>query len=284
MKIIKQIYSELLKSQATERDGKHDPTEAARLRLQAQFQFWIPWLTVLDPLSGDSGVAFGIEDIFFMRGRGWQSGAEVVAGMNMIKESLKLSQLRFGTFFKLRGILREACQKAVSQPNIDIALCALLVLVQLELGSDPDPEYGNFPRPPFQPRPFCDGNLSDNPVEAAIELEIANDMSDPISSSEYRCMVWFRHWEETIEDAAKFEEAFPGAAHRRAHVLRAVRPIFEHLDPIVDSEVLHLFLEWAKSLLRSPLEESLVAETRNSAGQSGLGNSRPDADITHTAS
>jgi hypothetical protein len=261
MKTIEQIYDELLKSRIAEGNGKHDPAEAARLRLEAYFQFWIPWLTILDPHDGFWRVAFGVEDIFIMRGRGRQSGAEVVASMNMMKESMKLSQLSFGTYFKLRQILREACQKAVRWPDIDIALCALLVLVQLELGTDPDPEYGNYPRPPRQPVALYDGNLSDNPVEAAFELEAIYDTSEPISSSELRRMVWFNRWEKTIEDAEKFEEAFPGAAHRRAHVLRAVRPIFQHLDCIGDSDVLHLFLEWAKRLLKSPLEESLGAET-----------------------
>src|ERR1700677_888523 len=58
MKTVKQINDELLKSQTAKDDGKHDPTEATRLRLQAYFQFWTPWLTILDPLNGFSRTPF----------------------------------------------------------------------------------------------------------------------------------------------------------------------------------------------------------------------------------
>jgi hypothetical protein len=231
--------------------------------LETYFQFWTTWLTILEPLDRPTG--FGGVCSIFSCTRGLHSGAEIVQGMKLMKQQLRVARLTFGTYFKLVHILRDACQKAENRDDVDIALCALMVFVQLELGVEPDPEYGHFPQPRDRMYRFSDADLSDDPAEAELELQIRHDTSDDFLTSEYHFIRWFRTWEEVIEDTEKFEQAFPGMGHRRSHLVQAVRPIFMHLDPILDEFVLELFLSWAKRLLQSPLEENVLGAESQAA-------------------
>jgi hypothetical protein len=268
MKTIAQTYAETLTSLPVEQNGKPSPRDTARLRLETYFQFWIPWLAVLDPLDCRTRFGGTVHDMFERRG-GLRSGAEIVEGMKLMKQQLRLPRLSLSTYFKLVHILREACQEAATRYDVDVALCALIVFVQLELGAEPDPEYGHFPQPQGPMYKFNDADLSDDPVEAELELEIRHDTSEESGTSEYHCLRWFQKWEETIEDAEKFEQAFPGMGHRRSHLVEALRPIFVHLDPVLDGYVLELFLRWAKRLLRSPLEENVLGAEPRAAEPEG---------------
>jgi hypothetical protein len=259
MKTIAQTYEERLASLPVEQNGKPSASQTRRLRLETNFQFWTTWLTILDPLDRLQGVGGGVSSIFGCTS-GLKSRAEIIQGMKLIKEQLRLPRLSFDTYFKLVHILRDACQKAENRDDVDIALCALMVFVQLELGVEPDPAYGHFPQPQEPTHKLSDADLSDDPAVAELELEFRHDTSDDFGTSEYHSLRWFRGWEEVIEDAEKFEQAFPGMGYRRSHLVRAARPIFLHLDPVLGVHDLELFLSWAKRLLKSPLQESLGAE------------------------
>jgi hypothetical protein len=258
MKTIKQIFNASLESLSVGAGGKPHPHDIARLRLETIFSFWIPWLTILDPLDRRSDVSFGIKAIF-EPGSGRQSVEEITEGVKLMKQRLGVARLGFNTYFKLRHIVREACEKAASRCDVDIALSALMVFVQLELGAIPDAEYGHFPERRRLPFRLDDADLPDDPIAAQIELEGRHDMTNDSGTSEYNLLRWFKWWEENFKDAEKFEKTFPGAGHRRPHVLQALEPIFIHLDPVFDGDVLDMFLDWVKLLLKSPLEESRLA-------------------------
>jgi hypothetical protein len=134
-----------------------------------------------------------------------------------------------------------------------------MVFVQLELGAIPDPEYGKLSVRQRLPFRFDDADLPDDPIAAQIELEARHNTIDDFGTSEYNLLRWFKWWEETFTDGEKFEKAFPSAGHRQAHVLQALEPIFTHLDPVFDGDVMDMFLNWVKPLLKNPLEESRLA-------------------------
>jgi hypothetical protein len=256
MKTIAQMYAEAVKLLPAGSNGTPNASDASRARLETYFQFWTQWMVILDPLNNHGRWGLTGSGVFDRQGS-LRSEVEKTEGVKLLKERLGVRQLRFGTFFKLRGILTDACLMAKDHPDVDVALCALMVLVQLELGADPDPEYGNFPQreSAITNYELNDADLSDNPIEAEIQLDVRHDPYEEFGTSEYHALRWFQKWEETINDPTQFEQAFPGMGHRQPNVARALRPVFEHLDPVVDGYVLELFLRWAKQLLRSPLAE-----------------------------
>src|SRR4051794_26738962 len=100
MKTIAQIYAQKLASLPVEENGKPSPSETKRLRLETRFQFWTTWLTILDPLDRLSQDFGGVSQIFRCTS-GFRSEAEVVQGMKLMKQQLRLDRLTFSTYFKL---------------------------------------------------------------------------------------------------------------------------------------------------------------------------------------
>lgn len=230
------------------------PEEATRLRYEAMFNFWARWLSVLKPLSG--GNCFGyLSAVFESSGR--SSHNEVAAGMKSMKDILGVERLNFNTYFILRGILADACKRALDETDVDTALCAVMAFAQLELGGELDPAYGHFPeRKYLSKRDFDDSDLSDNPLEAAYELELQNEGPNFVDY-DFRSALWFGRWEKVFSDPEDLEHQFPGAKASHANLLRVVKPIFDRLDPEIDSWVLGNFLRWVEPLLRHPLHERL---------------------------
>jgi hypothetical protein len=240
------------------------PQDIRRLQPDSCFEFWTPWLIMVDPLGWGSGSSPSISLLFNSTAR-LRSQDEVVAAKALMKEYLRVPELRFSTYFKVRGIVEDACRKALEHNDVDIALCALMVFVQLELGAEPDPNYGCWPKPKARDlQKLDDANLPDDPISAEIELEIRYDTFEHWGTTEYHLVRWFEKWEEIIGDDAQFEQRFPGMGQRRVNLARAFGPIFTHLDPLSGWCTLELCLEWAKRLLRSPLEEHLLAAIRAS--------------------
>jgi hypothetical protein len=258
MKTIAQIYE--TKTQALE--GKLNSPTASRAKLEAFFEFWTTWLACLNPMNSIPDFFDCVNDIFTRKPKLY-SEVEILAGLNMLREHLRIPHLRLTLYYKLRNIMSEACEEAKKHSNVDVALCALMTFVQLESGVEPDSEYGQFPLPRRAEYRFNDADLSDNPIEAEQEIEMQADRSEDFGTSEYLNLRWFCKWQETIEDAVKFERAFPGAGHRRENVLRAVQPIFERLDPILETYTLELFLRWTGQLLKNPLQEGLLGVRGN---------------------
>jgi hypothetical protein len=111
MKTIKQTFAAAVESMPVGAGGQPDAHETARLRLEATFSFWIPWLTMLDPLDRRcAGVAFGVKGIF-EPGSGRQSVEEITEGVRLMKQRLGVARLGFNTYFKLRHIVREHAKK-----------------------------------------------------------------------------------------------------------------------------------------------------------------------------
>jgi hypothetical protein len=250
VKSIEQIYGEGLAALPVGSNGKPDPQDTARLKWEAYGRFWGPVRAILDPR--DTRVELGgPAEHFFDRGEWAQSAGEMVEGIKSMKQLLRVERLSFGTYFKGRQILVDALQKAKTWHDVDVALCAVMVFLQLELGGQPDPEYGQFPEPANPWRELRDENLSDDPTEAEAQL----DTSESFGSAELRLLRYFQKCEETINEAEKFERAFPGMGHRRAHVVQALHPLFDHLDPFYKGHTLEMCFEWVSRLLKSPLEE-----------------------------
>lgn len=250
MKTIAQMYQERLENL----QSPPLPDEATRLKLEVTFKFWARWLSVLKPLSG--GNCFGyLSWIFTSSGR--LSPNEVAAGMKSMKDALGVERMNFNTYFMLRRILADACKRALDETSVDTALCAVMAFAQLELGGELDPSYGLFPeRKYLSRREFDDADLSDNPLEAAYELELQNDGPDFVDY-DFRSVMWFGRWEKIFSDPEEFDHQFPGATASHANLLRVVKPIFDRLDPEIDSRVLENFLRWVEPLLRHPLQERL---------------------------
>lgn len=230
------------------------PEEATRLRLETTFSFWAHWLSVLKPLSG--GNCFGYLSSIFENAR-QSSYKEVTAGMKSMKDALGVERLNFNTYFILRGILADACKRALDEADVDTALCAVMAFARLELGGELDPSYGLFPERKYLSKPdFDDADLSDDPLEAAYELQLRHEGPDFIDY-DFRSALWFGRWEKVLTDRGEFEHEFPGAKASHDNLLRAVKPIFEQLDPEIDSWVLGNFLRWVDPLLRNPLQQRL---------------------------
>jgi hypothetical protein len=264
MKTIAQLYAERLAAAQLARNGMLSPQDSLRLELHSCFDYWVSILTLLDPLGRQRRLIFGVEGLFDRRGPGLKDHE---AGMGLLKAHLGVARISCGTYFKVVEVLRDACRLALTRDDADLALCAFLVFMQLELGGVPDSHYGDWPmNKETHVRPFNDADLPD---ELAVEiLEARHDTSEDFGTSDYNAMMWFRKWEEIIGDAEQFERKFPGMGYRRENLARALKPIFQHLDPVGGSWTLELCLRWAKLLLRSHLQEDLVGpEPNNTAAE-----------------
>ncbi|WP_194465282.1 hypothetical protein [Bradyrhizobium sp. CCBAU 53340] len=250
LKTIAQMHEERLKGLQT----RPLDEEATRLRLETTFDFWARWLSVLKPLSG--GDCFGgLSGIFDSRGR--SAYDEVAAGIKSMKNALGVGRLNFNTYFILRHILADACKRALTESGVDTALCAVMAFATLELGGELDPSYGLFPERKFlSERGFNDAELPDNDVEAFWELE-ARHARPEYDGSEFRDILWLGRWEQVLSTPEEFECQFPGAKASQANLIRVVKPIFDRLEPVMDSWVLRNFLLWVEPLLRHPLQERL---------------------------
>ncbi|KRP85084.1 hypothetical protein AOQ72_05000 [Bradyrhizobium yuanmingense] len=250
MKTIEQMYAERLAALQTPPRVE----EATRIRLEITFSFWTYWVSVLKPLS--RGLHFGgLSGIFESSGR--SAPDEVAAGMKSMKDALGVERLNFNTYFMLRHILTDACKRALTETDVDIALCAVMAFAKLELGCELDASYGHFPEQKFvSERKFSDADLSDNPIEAAWELEERHEGPD-FGGFEFRSALWFGQWEKVLLSSEEFGRQFPAAKSSHANLLQVVKPIFDRLDPFIDSWVLGNFLRWTEPLLRHPLQERL---------------------------
>jgi hypothetical protein len=159
---------------------------AAILNWEQHAQFWGSIGHILDPHDRHAkpGAA---GDEFYDRGGAIQNGGDMAESLRLMKEYLGLEALDFGNWLKLRPIFRDALQKARTEPHADIAFCAFVVYVQLELGANPDPEYGQFPEPENPWNQLYDGNLSHNESEAAAQLEY----EESNGGHEYKMLLWF---------------------------------------------------------------------------------------------
>jgi hypothetical protein len=265
MKSIAQIYADRLKRLPVGKNGKADPQDCLRLKWEAYGAFWAPFWSILDPRDERLQPGAPAEQFFSTRYR--LSPADRGEGLKLLKQLLRVERLSHSTFYKVSVIVGEAIQKANTWYDVDIALCAVLVFVQLELGGQPNPEYGEFPRAESSWHKLRDENLSDDPAIAEAELNFSE--FDGIGASESRSARLYGEWSDTIEDATKFENVFPGMAHRRAHVAQALRPIFDHLDPFYAFHTLEMCMAWMSRLLRSPLEEHRLPSKQSPAVKGG---------------
>jgi hypothetical protein len=251
MKTLAQRYADQLPSIPIGKNGRPDPRETSRLKFQLRAEFWHDVGYVLDP-HDECTNAGSSAHAFHKRGYRKMSASVMQASVGAMRQYLAVERLRFNTWFKLRPIFGEFLQKAMTHDDVDIALCALVEFVRLELGEAPDPEYGNFPQREDPWSELRDENLSDNEMEAQAQLERYEDFG----TSEYHMLKWFRGWEKVINDPSEFEEAYPGMGHRRQNLAQAMRPIFSYLDPILDVHVLELCLDWTKPLMKGLFEEN----------------------------
>lgn len=263
MKTIKQLVCDQAKHLPTRENESVDPSETLRLRLETYFGFWASWLVILYPLGSIYHPYMTVDDIFDGGKRASIDGR--AEGAKLLARKLGVNGINFNTFFKVRHIIAEAVQEAKRHEDVDIALCALMTFVQLELGVEPDPEYGQFPEREWSPPRFSDADLSDDPIEAEMELDLFDSAYQDFGTSEYLLGKWFFSWKDIIDDPERFESKFPGAGHRRANVARALAPIFSRLDSVLDGYVLDLFLRWAKPLLRRPFKQNRVVASPSTA-------------------
>lgn len=255
MKTINQLVCDQTKYLPTREDGSVDPGEALRVKLETYARFWAPWLVILNP-DGKINPYLTLDNIFSGEGRAGLD--DRVAGAKLLKEKLGVNRIGWGTFFELRRIIADAVQASKRHEGVDIALCALMTFMQLELGAEPDPEYGQFPEREYYVYrgELYDADLSDDPVTAEIELDGRGPTYDDGGTSEYLLDKWFYAWKDIVDDPERFEERFPGTADRRANVARALAPVFSRLDSVLDGYVLDQFLRWIKPLLERPLDEN----------------------------
>jgi hypothetical protein len=166
-----------------------------------------------------------------------------------MKHYLNVRRVSFGTGVKLRPVFRDLLQKAMTQHDVDIALCALVEFVRLEMGEEPDPEYQSFRRPEKKWDAFNDENWPDE------EGFFPPSPLEDFGTSELHMLRYFDGWNGVINDPVEFDDAFPGMGDRRSNLALAMRPIFD-LDPIMDLHVLELCLGWIKPLMKGRFEET----------------------------
>ena len=227
-----------------------NPVECALAKWELHARFWGTVAALFDPQDyltqpGSPG------DEFYDR-RELGNGGAIAESLGLVKKFLGVDRLSFDTYLRVRQIFREALLKAKTEHEVDVALCAAVVFIQLELGGIPNPEYGQFPEPEQPWNILSDGNLSEDDALARAELEYY----DEIGTSEYGLFRWFREWHKIVNDAGLFEEEFPGKKNRRAHLAQALEPIFVNLYPIHNTHILEMCLNWARQLLQRPLEET----------------------------
>ncbi|MCS3687514.1 hypothetical protein ABIF07_005459 [Bradyrhizobium elkanii] len=257
MKTINQLVRERTEHLSTSKDGSVNPSEILRVRIETYFRFWAPWVVILYPLAKIDRPSMTVDDIFSGEGRATMD--DRVAGAKLLAKDLGVHRIGFETFFELREIIADAVHMSKRHEDVDIALCALMAFVQLELGAELDPEYGCFPeRASFSEARFNDADLSDDPAEAEVQLEERSSTYENCGSSPVLRARLFRSLEAVVADPQLFDERFPGMGDRRANVERALAPIFARLDPVLDGFVPDLFLRWIKRLPHRPLDESRI--------------------------
>jgi len=156
-------------------------------------------------------------------------------------------------------VLRKLLGKAITDWGADIAACMIIEFVRLELGEEPDPEYGSFP-PWENPRdvPRDENWFLEDEID---RIRFGGDPDDE-DDSYVRSLAWVNKWEAIFEDPAKFEEAFPGMAHRRENALRALQPVFQ-LNRVHEFFVIAGAIDAMQEVLKSQFEENRhVAEPR----------------------
>ncbi|MGJ4902326.1 hypothetical protein ACQR0V_12205 [Bradyrhizobium sp. HKCCYLS2058] len=257
MKTIAQIYAESMKSLPVEKDGRPNAEESLRIRWEAHGRFWMPIRAVLDPRDEHLRHGGPAEQFFHARYR--TSPGDRSEGVKLLKQLLRVERLTFSTFFKVNLILREAIELSLVHHDVDVALSAVLVFLQLELGARPDPEYGNFCRTKTKWNELRDENLSDDPAEAEVQLNASQ--FEGIGRSEMRSLHIFGKWRDVINSAEYFEKEYPGMENRRPHLLQAIDPVLEFLDPFYDGHTLDMCMAWMGGLLRRPLEEHRMTES-----------------------
>jgi hypothetical protein len=255
MKIIAQYVAERMSLIPVDKSGRPDSFEASQLMAVQHAVFWHRIENLVG--SCDRRLAPGLRaSAFYEPARGRASASAMRADHLRMKKFLKVDRLTLGTGLRLRGLFCDLLQKVMTHDDVDKAFCALVAFVQLELEGELDPEYGAFPTPAARSDTFNDEDWDDGLAE--LLAEAAGDY-DHFGRAECRKVIRFRQWEKTIEAPAKFEKAFPGMGHRRGNLARAMRPIFKHLDPVLDFQVLDLCLGWIAPLMKSQFEENRLA-------------------------
>jgi hypothetical protein len=226
MKTIKQLYAERSAALPVGKNGRPDPQTTAHLKWELHYQFWSPVRSIMDPRGSEIDPGSPAE--LFYNPRVTARACELEQSFKLAKQFFGLrKQLDLGTFIKVRRLLKDLLSKARTESDADIAVCVLVEFLRLELGEEPDPEYGSLPK-------------RENPCDVLDDEECYwDDEIDPMTIdgeweehqywgfSELGMIRWVCAWEEIVNDPAKFENEFPGMAHRRLNVARALQPVFE---------------------------------------------------------
>lgn len=245
MKNIQQIHRERIG--ATEKDARSDSFESSAFL--AHVRFWHRIERTVHPRR----LAPGARVTAFYERTGRVPASLMETCHKRMKELLKVPRLTMSSWFRLNPLFCDLMEKAMTNDNADLACCALAEFAQYELGGAVDPEYRSHAASSPSNRPFNDDDWDDDWAEFMAKY---GDSDDGYSGSECRTLIWFRQWEELIESPLRFEKEFPGMGHRRENLALAMRPIFRHLDPVVDAHVLELCLAWIRPLMKSDFEEN----------------------------
>lgn len=229
--------------------GRRDKTAEAQLKWELHQQFWQPIRKALDPhgLSihvGGPANSFYSADVRL-------PPEQLQESQQLMRELVGVEHLGFGLFFKVRNSLARLLSSAMMHWDSDIAACAVVEFARLLAGGEPDPEYGVLP-----PLPGRKDERNEDDWEDEIDQLFYGpiDKSEPFHSSDHKMTLWVHSWERTIEDAARFEKAFPGMGNLRPLVERALQPVFS-LDPVTDHYTITLAIEEFCAMLESPFME-----------------------------
>jgi len=139
MKSIRQLLAEQLSSVPIGANGRPDEIQLARLKWAMHSHFWSGVRGVLDPCGGRlqwnaSGRSF-YEDV-----PGNLRGFEIEESIEQMKLLFSVNRLSFGTWFKVRPVVRELLFKGGNEfGGADIAVCSTAEFVRLEAHSTQRP-------------------------------------------------------------------------------------------------------------------------------------------------
>jgi len=100
MKNIAEMYAEELKSISISKNGRPDPLETSRLKVELQYKFWRPIADIVDPRDRYTKPGAAAQ-AFFSRGQGQLAAYEMEESRKLMQAFLGVPRLGFGTWFHL---------------------------------------------------------------------------------------------------------------------------------------------------------------------------------------
>jgi hypothetical protein len=259
MKSIAQMYAEEVKALPPTKYGRPDPLATSRIKADLQVRFWLPIAEMLDPC--DRGhEAGGAAQEFYSRGRHMLSSHEMVDSLALMKRYLGVPRLTLDAWFRLRPIFGSILADALTHADMDLIACAARQFVRIELGENPDPKYGLVDQDVIlEPVPDPGCTETDDWIEFFDESHLAG--------YDWKALRVSTAWQKSFEDAAEFEQQFPGMSERRLNIVRALQPIFDRdtcglvMQSAIRSVTALLAIDFKETRLGSnPPEHSTMVE------------------------